>query len=101
MLRVPSTTSLHRDGILAEAFLLVYPRKSLPLAEYLEAFVRGALQVVLTIINRQDWADFAPVLECAFSTVELIDNCAAGLPAYEVLAMASNPKLAPCLPAAS
>lgn len=98
LLRVPTTTDVHRDGILAEALLFVYPRRPSLIEAYLNAFVRGALQVVLLILNRTDSIEFAPILEGAFSRVEIVDNC--GLPAYEVLAVASQLKVAPSVPSA-
>lgn len=96
MLRVPSTTDLHHDGLMAEIFLFVYPRKSSLISAHLQAFVRGALQTVVLITSRHEWVEFAPILERAFSNVEIIQDC--GLPADEVLAIASRPLLAPLVP---
>lgn len=98
MLRVASTTDLHHDALIADVFLFIYPRKSSLVIAYLEAFVRGALHTVFLITSRYEWTDFAPILERAFSNVEMIQE--SGLPAYEVLVMASLPLLKPSVPAA-
>lgn len=98
MLRVASTADLHHDALIADVFLFIYPRKPSLVIAYLEAFVRGALHTVLLITSRYEWVDFAPILERTFSNVEVIQDC--GLPAYEVLVVASLPLLAPSVPAA-
>lgn len=98
MLRVASTADLHHDALIADVFLFIYPRKRSLVIAYLEAFVRGALHAVFLITSRYEWIDFAPILELAFSNVEIIQE--SGLPAYEVLVMASLPLLKPSVPAA-
>lgn len=96
MLRVSSSTDLHPDGRLAEAFLFVYPRQSSLLQAYVDAFIKGAMQMIVLILNRNDYNDFEAVLGNAFSKVEIMHDC--GLPPYEVLAVASQPKVAPSVP---
>lgn len=98
MLRVANTADLHHDALMADVFLFVYPRTSSLVVAYIQTFVRGALHTLFLITSRGEWIDFAPILERAFSNVEIIQD--SGLPAYEVLVMASLPLLAPLVPAA-
>lgn len=90
MLRVPSTTSLHPDAILADTLLFCYPRQSSLIREYVDQFGSGALAQIVLVVNHNDWKDMAKILHDSFSTIEIVES--AGLPEYEVLVVASVPR---------
>ncbi|EME50380.1 hypothetical protein DOTSEDRAFT_118435 [Dothistroma septosporum NZE10] len=89
-LRVPSTTSVHADAILAETLIFCYPREPSLIAKYVDEFGSGALAQIVLIVNHNDWNGLSDILHDCFSTVELVDS--AGLPGYEVLVVASAPR---------
>lgn len=90
MLRVTSTTSLHLDAFLADTLMFCYPRQPSLIHRYVDQFGSGALAQTVLIVHHNDWIDMKDLLHDLFSTVEVLDN--AGLPEYEVLAVASAPR---------
>ena len=90
VLRVPCSNSLHPDAFLASAWMFVYPRKASLVARYLDAFMDGAVEMVVWLGHRNDWAEMEMLLIPAFMKLECIDG--PGIPEYEMLAVASMPR---------
>lgn len=87
LLRVPTTTSLHPDAMLASALIFVYPREADLIGQYLDASMGGALETVLWLGHRSDWHDVEQVLLAKSHSLKIIDG--RGLPDSEVLAIAT------------
>lgn len=89
MLRVPSTSSLCSDAILASSLLFVYPRH-LPLVEnYINTFTHGALRQVVVVSHLDEKVSIHALLRSHFDHIELSVG-AELLPEYEFLAVASS-----------
>jgi hypothetical protein len=91
LLRVPSTHSVHSDGILAEALLFVYPRDLQLMALYVRTFVRGALRMLVWLGPTHEASEAEKMLLSSFFSLEVIGRPA--LSAYETLLIASFPRL--------
>ena len=89
MLRVPSTTSLHPEAMLASALMFVYPRKADIVAMYIDALRGGALETVLWLGHRSDWPDIERGFHDTSCQLELVDG--PGLSEAELLAIATMP----------
>jgi len=90
LLRVPSTTSLHSDAMLATALMFIYPRSVSLVARYLESFYLGALDTVVWLGHESDWSDFEPHFLCHFDRVRHVSD--AGIAQYERLVIGTWPK---------
>ncbi len=90
VLRVPNTMSLHDDAILASTLMFVYPRQAKLIRMYIDAAVDGALEQLIWLGHRSDWAEAELLLLAAFSKIQCIDG--PGIAAYELLAIASVPR---------
>ncbi|KAK5104853.1 hypothetical protein LTR62_002775 [Meristemomyces frigidus] len=88
VLRVPSTTSLHSDAILAQTLLFVYPRKVSLIEDYLKTFRTGMLAQVIWYGQKNDWPEANDLLSLFFHRVCVIDTV--GVADHELLAMASK-----------
>lgn len=88
--RVPTTSSLHPDALLADTLLFVYPRTSTLIAAYCSVCANGALQKVVILAHQSDWIDVQAIVHATFSQVDLIEDC--GLPPHEILAVATRAK---------
>jgi len=91
LFRVPSTTSLYPETMLASGLMFVYPRKSKLVADYIHAFAGGALECVAWLSHRSDFSEVKDLLFSSFHKVELIDG--PGIPPYELLVVASMPMI--------
>ena len=90
VLRVTGTRSLHPDAILASVLMLVYPRVASLIASYIEACAGGALEKLVWLGHRSDWADCEKIVGDSFAKVDFISN--AGLPGHEIMVVATLPK---------
>ena len=92
LLRVPCTMPLHPEAFFASALMFVYPRNAMLVAMYLDAFVDGAMEMIVWLGHRSDWREMELLLLAAFFKLERITG--PGIPEYEVLAIASMPRRA-------
>lgn len=90
VLRVTGTRSLHPDAILASVLMFVYPRVASLIASYVEACADGALEKMVWLGHRSDWADCEKTIHDSFAKVDIISN--AGLPDHEIMVVATSPK---------
>lgn len=93
MLRVSSTASTHPDAMSTSSLLFVYPRQPALIASYIDASLDGSLESIVWLGHKNDYHDYAPLLQTSFHTVELIEG--PGIPPYELLVIASIPKAPP------
>lgn len=91
VLRVASTSTLYADAMFASALLFVYPRQVSLIAQYLDACLNAALEKVLWLGHRSDWPDAEGTVSAAFSSLEYYSG--PGLTDYELLVIASNPRM--------
>lgn len=89
LIRVSGTTALHPDAILASSLMFVYPRQPDLVAAYLDAAMGGALEQVVWIGHRNDWAEYEGLLQTHFHKIELVAE--SGMPSYELLVTATLP----------
>jgi hypothetical protein len=90
VLRVSGTRSLHPDAILASVLMFVYPRVPSLIALYLETCTDGALEKLVWLGHRSDWADCEKLIFDSFANVDVIHD--AGLPGHETMVVATSPK---------
>ena len=90
VLEVQDTASIHPDAMLASTLMFVYPRQPSLIAKYLESSIDGALEQVIWLGHRNDWADFEMPLRAAFCDLDIVEG--PGLAAYELMVVASLPK---------
>ena len=90
VLRVTSTRSLHPDAILASVLMFVYPRVASLIASYIDACADGALEKLVWLGHRSDWADCEKIVGDSFAEGGIID--ADGLPDQEIMVVAALPK---------
>lgn len=92
MLRVPTSSSLHSEAMVAEILLFCYPRTIGLVAQYLAA--QGPADQILLITHRDDWPAYQMLLSEHFKCVDEVCISSTGrpvLPEYEVLCVASSP----------
>ena len=94
LLEVPDTASIHPDAMLASTLMFAYPRQPSLVAKYLEGSIDGALEQVIWVGHRSDWADVDVLLRAAFHNLEIIEDL--GVAAYELVVVASLPKALQC-----
>jgi hypothetical protein len=90
VLKVPGTRALHSDAIIASVLMFVYPRVSELIASYVNAFADGALEKLVWLGHRSDWADSEKIVYDSFVDVNIVHD--AGLPAHEIMVVATSPK---------
>jgi len=90
VLRVTGTRSLHPDAILASVLMFVYPRVASLIASYIDACADGALEKLIWLGHRSDWADCEKIIRDSFIIVDIVSN--AGLPDHEIMVVATIPK---------
>lgn len=90
LLRVDGTRSLHPDAILASVLVFVYPRVPALIASYLNVCVGGALEKLVWLGPRSDWADCERLINDAFVHVDTVQD--AGLPSHEIMVVATFPR---------
>lgn len=90
VLRVSGTRSLHSDAILASVLVFVYPRVASLIASYIDACADGALEKLVWLGHRSDWADCEKIIMDSFTKVHVVDD--AGLPDHEIMVVATSPK---------
>lgn len=90
VLRVSGTRARHPDAILASALVFVYPRVASLIASYIETCADGALEKLVWLGHRSDWADCEKIIFESFNDVNVIHK--AGLPAHDIMVIASSPK---------
>lgn len=88
VLRVAGTRSLHPDAILASVLMFVYPRVPALITSYLDACVDGALEKLVWLGHRSDWADSEGVIFDAFTNVHIAQDV--GLPNHEIMVVATS-----------
>ncbi|KAI7207778.1 hypothetical protein KC333_g9355 [Hortaea werneckii] len=87
LVKVPSTTSLHPDAMLASSLMFVYPRMPALVTAYLDASIGGALEQVVWLGHRSDWPDFESVMRSRSSSVAIVEG--SGLCDSELLVVAT------------
>jgi len=92
VLRVSGTREMHSAAMLATTLLFVYPRKPELFASYMNNYIHGALEQVIWIGPSSDWQDNEHALTRAFTDVKVWQGSEAGLPSYELMAVASLPE---------
>lgn len=95
VLRVAGTRDLHPEAMLATTLMFVYPRKPALVASYIKDCSNGALECVVWIGPSSDWQDSQHLLSRTFTDVKVWEGLEAGLPTYELVAVASGPRQSP------
>jgi hypothetical protein len=90
VLRVSGTRSLHPDAILASVLMFVYPRVPSLIASYINTYADGALEKLVWLGHRSDWADCEKIILDSFTDVNVLHD--AGLPDHEIMVVATSPK---------
>ena len=90
VLKVPGTRALHSDAIIASVLMFVYSRVPELIASYVDAFSDGALEKLVWLGHRSDWADCEDIVGDSFAEVNVISNV--GLPDHEIMVVATLPK---------
>jgi len=90
VIKVPGTRALHSDAIFASVVMFVYPRVPELIASYVNAFADGALETLVWLGHRSDWADCEKILYDSFVDVNVVQD--AGLPDHEIMVVATSPK---------
>jgi hypothetical protein len=90
VLRVSGTRSLHSDAILASVLMFVYPRVPSLIASYIDTCADGAMEKLVWLGHRSDWADCEKIVLDSFTDVDVIHD--AGLPGHEIMVVATSPK---------
>lgn len=90
VLRVTGTRSLHPDAILASVLMFVYPRVASLIASYIDACADGALERLVWLGHRSDWADCENIIDDSFAEVDVIAD--AGVSDHDIMVVASLPK---------
>ena len=90
VLKVPGTRALHSDAIIASVLMFVYPRVPELIASYVDAFSDGALEKLVWLGHRSDWVDSEKIMYDSFVDVNVVHD--AGLPAHEIMVVATTPK---------
>ena len=89
-LKVPGTRALHPDAIVASVLMFVYPRVPELIASYVNTFADGALEKLVWLGHRSDWADGEKIIYDSFVDVNIVHD--SGLPAHEIMVVATSPK---------
>lgn len=89
-LRVSDTRALHPDAILASVLVFVYPRVPALVASYIDTCATGAMEKLVWLGHRSDWADSEKIIFDSFADVQVVEN--AGLPDHEIMVVATAPK---------
>lgn len=89
LLRVPSTSSMHREAWTASALMFVYPRSPALVQRYVDSSRVGALEQVVWLGPRRDWEDYSTAFSNAFQAVDVLEG---GISPHELLAFASRPR---------
>ncbi|KAI7542923.1 hypothetical protein KC316_g15239, partial [Hortaea werneckii] len=74
VVKVPSTSSLHPDAMLASSLMFVYPRMPALVSAYLDASTGGALEQIVWLGHRSDWPDFESVMRSRSSSVDIVEG---------------------------
>jgi hypothetical protein len=90
VLKVPGTRALHSDAIIASVLMFVYPRVAGLIASYVNAFADGALEKLVWLGHCSDWVDSEKIVYDSFVDVNIVHD--AGLPAHEIMVVATSPK---------
>ena len=90
VLNVPGTRALHSDAIIASVLMFVYSRVPELIASYVDAFSDGALEKLVWLGHRSDWVDSEKIMYDSFVDVNVVHD--AGLPAHEIMVVATTPK---------
>lgn len=90
VLKVTGTRALHSDAIIASVLMFVYPRVPDLIASYVDAFADGALEKLVWLGHRSDWADSQKIIYDSFVDVNVVAN--AGLPGHEIMVVATFPR---------
>jgi hypothetical protein len=90
VLRVSGTRSLHPDAILASVLMFVYPRVPSLIGSYINTCADGAMEKLVWLGHRSDWADCENIVLDSFTDVDVIHD--AGLPGHEIMVVATSPK---------
>jgi len=85
--KVPSTTSMYPDAMLASSLMFVYPRMPALITAYLDASTGGALEQVVWLGHRSDWPDFESAMRSRSSRIDVIEG--SGLCDSELLVVAT------------
>lgn len=92
MLRVPTSSSLHSEAMVADVLLFCYPRAIGLVEQYLSS--QGAADQIILITHRDEWSTYRTLLLAGFKSVVDVPSSSNGnpvLPEYEVLCLASSP----------
>lgn len=76
--------------MLAECLVFSYPKPTVLLLRYCEAFMHGCVQMIILLTHREEGLDAENVLATFFNHIETVNN--PGIPVYEVFAVATLPK---------
>jgi hypothetical protein len=90
VLRVSGTRSLHPDAILASVLMFVYPRVPSLIGSYIDTCADGAMEKLIWLGHRSDWADCENIVLDSFTDVDVIHDV--GLPGHEIMVVATYPK---------
>jgi len=90
VIKVPGTRALHSDAIVASVLMFVYPRVPQLIASYVSTFADGALEKLVWLGHRSDWADCQKIIYDSFVDVNVVHD--AGLPDHEIMVVATSPK---------
>jgi hypothetical protein len=90
VLKVYGSRALYSDAIFASVLMFVYPRVPELIASYVNAFADGALEKLVWLGHRSDWADCFEIIHDSFVGVKVVED--AGLPAHEIMVVATSPK---------
>ena len=90
VLRVSDTRALHPDAILASVLVFVYPRVPALVASYIDTCASGALDRLVWLGHRSDWADSEKNIYDSFADVKVVED--AGLPDHEIMVVATAPR---------
>jgi hypothetical protein len=70
--------------------MFVHPRVPDLIASYINAFAEGALEKLVWLGHRSDWADSERIIQASFVDVNVVHD--AGLPDHEIMVLATSPK---------
>lgn len=90
VIKVPGTRALHSDAMIASCLMFVYPRVPELVASYVNAFADGALEKLVWLGHRSDWADSEKIMHDSFVDVNVVHD--AGLPVHEIMVVATTPR---------
>ncbi|PYH89578.1 hypothetical protein BO71DRAFT_336368 [Aspergillus ellipticus CBS 707.79] len=88
---VGGTWDLHSSAPQAGAWMFVYPREPKLVAKYIATYGSEAVEAILWLGPRADWADYEPCFRSSpFSDLSLPDEV--GLMPFEMLAVMKRPR---------